>query len=707
MSLTDSVITDSLGYSLERNRIEGLQILNWTELDTKSANTARVLAMDAVENAGHGHPGTAMALAPVAHLLFQKVMNHSPKNSDWFARDRFILSCGHASMLLYAQLYLTGYGLEIEDLKNFRKHNSLTPGHPEYRHTNGVEMTTGPLGQGLSSAVGMAIASRYWRNYFDPKTSKHQSIFDNYIYVIASDGDLQEGVTSEASSIAGHLNLSNLIVIYDDNKISIDGQTNLAFTEDVEKRYEAYGWDTHCVELDSSGSVNIQNLIQAIDKSKKSDKPSFIRLKTIIAWPSPNAQNTAASHGAPLGKEEVSLTKKSLGFNSEESFTVSKEVLDYTRSVIETGEEKYKKWLEDFQSWSLNNPELSKEFNRLKNNELPSDLEIGLPTFEAGSSVASRKSGGTVLNYLSEKLIELIGGSADLAESNGVALKNAAVMQKPELNIANSSIGGKYLHFGIREHAMASIMNGLALYGFARPFGATFLIFSDYQKPAIRLASLMQLPVIYVWSHDSIGLGEDGPTHQPVEQLWSLRSIPGFNVVRPCDANEVSQAWLKIIKDNKPAGIVLTRQNIPTLDRKIYSSEKGVLKGAYILSDAKNNKPELILIATGSEVQLAIDAQIQLEDSQISTRVVSMPCVEWFLDQDKKYQDEVLPEMIKNRIAIEAGSTVGWYRFVGSAGEVIGLDQYGASSKPDILFKEYGISVENIVATAKKLINKN
>lgn len=705
MSLLDSVITDSLGCSLERNRIKGLQILNWTELDTKSANTARVLAMDAVENAGHGHPGTAMALAPVAHLLFQKVMNHSPKNSDWFARDRFILSCGHASMLLYSQLYLTGYGLEIEDLKNFRKHNSLTPGHPEFGHTNGVEMTTGPLGQGLSSAVGMAIASRYWRNYFDSKTAKNQSIFDNYIYVIASDGDLQEGVTSEASSIAGHLNLSNLIVIYDDNKISIDGQTNLAFTEDVEKRYQAYGWDTHLVELDSSGNVSIQKLIDAIEKSKKSDKPSFIRLKTIIAWPSPNAQNTAASHGAPLGKDEVILTKESLGFNPTETFVVSKEVLDYTRSVVQTGEEKYKKWLEKFKEWSSKNPELSKEFDRLQSQELPKDLEQGLPKFESGSSIASRKSGGTVLNFFSEKMIELIGGSADLAESNGVALKNALIMQKPELNISNSSIGGKYLHFGIREHAMASIMNGLALYGFARPFGATFLIFSDYQKPAIRLASLMQLPVIYVWSHDSIGLGEDGPTHQPVEQLWSLRSIPGFNVVRPCDANEVSQAWLKIIKDRKPAGIVLTRQNIPTLDRKIYASELGTSKGAYILSEAKNAKPEVILIATGSEVQMALEAQKQLENENVSTRVVSMPCVEWFLDQDHKYQNEVLPENLKKRIAIEAGSTIGWYRFVGTDGAVIGLDHYGASSKPDILFKEYGITVENIVATAKKLIN--
>ncbi len=681
--------------------------MNWTELDTKSADTARVLAMDAVENAGHGHPGTAMALAPVAHLLFQKVMNHSPQNSDWFARDRFILSCGHASMLLYSQLFLTGYGLELEDLKNFRKHGSLTPGHPEFGHTNGVEMTTGPLGQGLSSAVGMAIASRYWRNYFDPKAQPNESLFDNFIYVIASDGDLQEGVTSEASSIAGHLALSNLIVIYDDNKISIDGQTDLAFTEDVEKRYESYGWDTHSVEIKSSGNVDIEKLFEAIEKSKKANKPSFIRLKTVIAWPAPHAQNTAASHGAPLGKDEVAATKEQLKFDTSETFKVSQDVLDYTRSVITTGSEKYHKWQEKFNIWSKNNPELSKDFARLVSRELPSDLDKDLPKFESGTSIASRKSGGTVLNYFSEKLIELIGGSADLAESNGVALKNTPSMQKPDSKLPHSSSGGKYLHFGIREHAMASIMNGLALYGFTRPFGATFLIFSDYQKPAIRLASLMKLPVIYVWTHDSIGLGEDGPTHQPVEQLWSLRSIPGFNVVRPCDANEVSQAWLKIINDKKPSGIVLTRQNIPTLDRTKYASEIGVSKGGYVLSEAKSGTPQVILIATGSEVQLALDSQKLLEESGIQTRVVSMPCVEWFLEQDEKYKDLVLPKNIKAKIAIEAGSTIGWYKFVGTEGFVIGIDHYGASSKPEILFKEYGLSVENIVASAKKLINKN
>ena len=703
----DTVISDSLGCSLERKLIKGIKILNWTELDTKSVDTARVLAMEAVENAGHGHPGTAMALAPVAHLLFNKVMNHSPKHSDWFARDRFILSCGHASMLLYSQLFLTGYGLEIDDLKNFRKDKSLTPGHPEYGHTNGVEMTTGPLGQGLSSAVGMAIASRYWRNYFDSEAKPNESLFDNHIYVIASDGDLQEGVTSEASSIAGHLNLSNLIVIYDDNKISIDGNTDLAFTEDVEKRYQSYGWNTYTIELETYGNVDIAKLSEAIEKSKTSDKPSFIRLKTVIAWPAPNSQNTAASHGAPLGKDEVILTKEKLGFSASETFNVSQEVLDYTRKTVSIGEEKYKIWQEKFNQWANKNPALSKEFSRLKQGELPVNLAKDLPKFENGSSVASRKSSGTVLNYFSEKLVELIGGSADLAESNGVALKNALIMQKKNSKISNSSIGGKYLHFGIREHAMASIMNGLALYGFSRPFGATFLIFSDYQKPAIRLASLMQLPVIYVWSHDSIGLGEDGPTHQPVEQLWSLRSIPGFNVIRPCDANEVSQAWLKIIQDKKPAGIVLTRQNIPTLDRTIYASETGVAKGGYILSESKNGKPELILIATGSEVQIALDAQKILEETGIQSRVISMPCVEWFYEQDENYQEQVLPKNVKTRIAIEAGSTIGWYKLVGSEGYVIGLDHYGASSKPDILFKEYGISVENIVAQAKKLINKN
>jgi len=544
-----------------------MSISAWTELDDKSVKVARGLALDAVETAGHGHPGTAMALAPVAHLLFNKFMNHSPENPEWFARDRFILSCGHASMLLYSQLFLNGYGLEIDDLKNFRKMNSLTPGHPEFQHTKGVEMTTGPLGQGMSSAVGMAIASRYWRQFFDAKTAANQSIFDNYIYVVASDGDLQEGVTSEASSIAGHLGLSNLIVIYDDNRISIDGDTNIAFTEDVAARYRAYDWDVHTVELGTDGQVDISALSKAIESSKKSDKPSFIRLKTIIAWPAPNARNTAASHGAPLGESETKLTKEALGFDQDKSFQVPDEVLNYTRQAKTRGNELFKQWNDKFQAWSSANPSLASEYQRLVKGELTKDIDKKLTVFESGSSVASRKSGGTIINELAANLVELVGGSADLAESNGVALKNALSMQKANSGIANSAIGGKYLHFGIREHAMGSIMNGMALYGFTRPFGATFLIFSDYQKPAIRLASLMQLPVTYVWTHDSIGLGEDGPTHQPVEQLWSLRSIPGFAVVRPCDANEVAVCWLKIMEDRKPAGIILTRQNIPTLDR--------------------------------------------------------------------------------------------------------------------------------------------
>lgn len=680
-----------------------MSISAWTELDDKSVKVARALALDAVETAGHGHPGTAMALAPVAHLLFNKFMNHSPENPEWFARDRFILSCGHASMLLYSQLFLNGYGLEIDDLKSFRKMNSLTPGHPEFQHTKGVEMTTGPLGQGMSSAVGMAIASRYWRQFFDANTATNQSIFDNFIYVVASDGDLQEGVTSEASSIAGHLGLSNLIVIYDDNRISIDGDTNLAFTEDVTARYRAYDWDVHTVELGTDGQVDISALSKAIESSKKSDKPSFIRLKTIIAWPAPNARNTAASHGAPLGESETKLTKEALGFEQDKSFQVPDEVLKYTRQTKTRGSELFKKWNDKFQAWSSANPSLASEYQRLVKGELTKDIDKKLTVFESGSSVASRKSGGTILNELAENLVELVGGSADLAESNGVALKNALSMQKTNSNIANSAIGGKYLHFGIREHAMASIMNGMALYGFTRPFGATFLIFSDYQKPAIRLASLMQLPVTYVWTHDSIGLGEDGPTHQPVEQLWSLRSIPGFAVVRPCDANEVSVCWLKIMEDRKPAGIVLTRQNIPTLDRKINAPAINAQRGAYILQDAPNSNPDVILIATGSEIELALNAQKELNSQSINTRVVSMPCVEWFQDQPESYQESVLPKNVKAKIAIEAGSTFGWYQFVGLEGGVIGLDHYGASGKPDLLYKEFGITVEKIVAKAKEL----
>ena len=677
--------------------------ITWTDLDERSVNTARSLALDAVENAGHGHPGTAMALAPVAHLLFQKFMNHDPNDPDWFGRDRFILSCGHASMLLYAQLYLNGYGLEIEDLKNFRKLNSLTPGHPEYLHTKGVEMTTGPLGQGLSSGVGMAIASRYWRNHFDPTAQTGQSIFDNFIYIVASDGDLQEGVTSEASSIAGHLGLANLIVIYDDNQISIDGETNLAFTEDVVARYRAYNWDVHTVEFGDDGQVNVLQLIKAIINAKASDKPSFIRLKTVIAWPAPNARNTAAAHGAPLGESETKLTKQKLGLDPEQKFSVPEDVLKYTRQSQTNGSKKHNEWNDKFEIWAKNNAKLSNDFQRLQKNELVQDLESSLTVFETGTSIASRKSGGTILNELSNKLVELVGGSADLAESNGVLLKNASSMQKPNSEIKQSSVGGKYLHFGIREHAMASIMNGMALYGFTRPFGATFLIFSDYQKPAIRLASLMQLPVIYVWTHDSIGLGEDGPTHQPVEQLWALRSIPGFSVVRPADANEVSACWIKILEDRKPAGIVLTRQNIPTLDRKLNNSAQGAKEGGYILQDCSNSKPDVILIATGSEIELALLAQKELNSQSINTRVVSMPCVEWFQNESKSYQESVLPKEVKVKIAIEAGSTLGWYQFVGLEGAVIGLDHYGASGKPDLLYKEFGITVQDIVKKAKEL----
>ena len=680
-----------------------MSIFAWTELDDKSVKVARALALDAVETAGHGHPGTAMALAPVAHLLFNKFMNHCPDNPEWFARDRFILSCGHASMLLYSQLFLNGYGLEIEDLKKFRTMNSLTPGHPEFQHTKGVEMTTGPLGQGLSSAVGMAIASRYWRNYFDAKTAANQSIFDNYVYVVASDGDLQEGVTSEASSLAGHLGLANLIVIYDDNRISIDGDTNLAFTEDVATRYRAYNWDVHTVELGTDGQVDVSALSKAIESAKKADKPSFIQLKTVIAWPAPNARNTAASHGAPLGESETKLTKEALGFDKDKTFQVPDEVLNYTRQSKNRGSNLLKEWNDKFKSWSSDNPSLANDYQRLLKSELTQEIDKKLTVFESGTSVASRKSSGTILNELSANLVELVGGSADLAESNGVALKNALSMQKMNSNLKNSAVGGKYLHFGIREHAMGSIMNGMALYGFTRPFGATFLIFSDYQKPAIRLASIMQLPVTYVWTHDSIGLGEDGPTHQPVEQLWSLRSIPGFAVVRPCDANEVAVCWLKIMEDRKPAGIVLTRQNIPTLDRKINAPAINARKGAYILQDAPNSNPDVILIATGSEIELALDAQKELNSQSINTRVVSMPCVEWFQDQTASYQESVIPKNVKAKIAIEAGSTFGWYQFVGLEGGVIGLDRYGASGKPDLLYKEFGITVEKIVAKAKEL----
>lgn len=672
---------------------------NWCDLDDKAVTTARLLALDAVEKAGHGHPGTAMALAPLAHLLFNKIMKHDPADPNWLGRDRLILSCGHASMLLYAQLFLNGYGLTLDDLKKFRTLDSLTPGHPEFGHTKGVEMTTGPLGQGLATAVGVAIANRYSHGLLQPELSQDQGLFSSYTYVIASDGDLQEGITSEASSLAGHLKLDQLIVFWDDNQISIDGDTNRAFTEDVRLRYQSYGWNVFKVETSPSGSLNPQEIFQVIEKAKALSGPCLIQLQSVIAWPAPNAKGTAASHGAPLGAAEAKATRELLGQNPEETFQVPKEVLDYTRESLVRGKSYRAKWQEHFENWQKTYPERNALLVRLLNKELPADLEKSLPQFELASEVSTRKASGQALNALAEILPELIGGSADLSESNQVALKSSKSMQAKSSVVADGDIYGRYLNFGIREHAMGAIINGIALHGVLRPFGATFLIFSDYQKPSVRLAALMGLPSIYVYSHDSIGLGEDGPTHQPIEQLWSLRAIPNFAVIRPADANETSAAWLEILKQKKPAALILSRQNLLT----VTSSEialANLSKGAYILSEGSGN-PQAILMATGSEVALAIKAQGELAKENIATRVVSMPCLEWFDAQSKQYQESVLGEEITNRIAIEAGSGIGWYKYVGSKGFVFELNNFGLSAKPAEIYSRFNITVEKIVEKVK------
>lgn len=674
--------------------------LNWCDTDDKAVTTARLLALDAVEKAGHGHPGTAMALAPLAHLLFNKVMKHDPADPNWLGRDRLILSCGHASMLLYAQLFLNGYGLTIDDLKKFRTLDSLTPGHPEYGHTKGVEMTTGPLGQGFATAVGISIANRYIHGLLQPELKQQQGIFSGFTYVIASDGDLQEGLTSEASSLAGHLKLDQLIVFWDDNRISIDGDTDRAFTEDVKLRYQSYGWNVFEVDTDANGSLNPSAIYQVIEKAKILSGPNLIQLRSIIAWPAPNAQGTAASHGAPLGEVEAKATRSLLGQDPEETFQVSDEVLNFTRSAIAKGQKLKAAWQSEFDNWRAAHPDRAQLLTRLQNKQLPPDLVKVLPSYDLASEVSTRKASGQALNALADALPEIIGGSADLSESNQVALKNAKSMQAATSKVADADLYGRYLNFGIREHAMGAIVNGISLHGLLRPFGATFLIFSDYQKPSVRLAALMGIPSIYVYSHDSIGLGEDGPTHQPIEQLWSLRAIPNFSVVRPADANETAAAWLEILKKSKPAAIILSRQNLLT----VTSSEialANISKGGYILKETDKN-PQAILIATGSEVALAVKAQTALANDNISVRVVSMPCLEWFQEQAAEYQESVLSKSITNRVAIEAGSGIGWHKYVGDQGYVFELDGFGLSAKPAEIFARFEITVEAIVKKIKE-----
>ncbi len=680
----------------------------WQPIDDKAVAISRALAMDAVQKVGNGHPGTAMSLAPVAYTLFQRILKHDPANPNWIARDRFILSCGHSSLTLYIQLFLSGYGVELEDLKQFRTFNSLTPGHPEYGHTVGVETTTGPLGQGVANAVGMAMAARYEKGLLDPEND--QSIFDHNIWVIASDGDLQEGVSAEASSLAGTQQLGNLKMIYDDNRISIEGDTHVAFTEDVSARYKSYGWEVLEVNALTNGDVDRQNLELAMIKAvEQKTKPVLIRLKTVIAWPAPKAQGTSKSHGSALGEEEVAATKSALGLDPSQSFYAPSEVITHARKIKERGSNAFKAWEKNFQIWQDKNPDKAKLLDRLLTKKLPENWEDDLPIFSSDKDIATRAASGKVIQAIAASLPEFWGGSADLAESNNTTIEGGGSFLPKESLMKNANPFGRIIHFGIREHAMGAILNGAALHGLVKPFAGTFLVFSDYMRGAVRLSALMQLPVTYVWTHDSIGLGEDGPTHQPVEHLAALRTIPGLDVIRPADANEVSACWVEIIKRGKPAGLALSRQNLPVIDRSKYESTSGSKYGAYVLSHPDNsdqNNCQVILIATGSEVYLALSAQEELLSKGIKARVVSAPCLEWFMEQPASYREQVLPNAVKARVSIEAGIAQPWYRFLGDAGVAVSLEHFGASASAPLLFKEFGFTVENIVKAAKESIAK-
>jgi transketolase len=685
--------------------------LDWTDLDQRAVDTARVLAMDAVQKVGNGHPGTAMALAPVAYTLFQKAMRHSPANPDWAGRDRFVLSAGHSSITLYTQLYLAGFGLELDDLKSLRTWGSKTPGHPEHGHTAGVETTTGPLGQGVGNAIGMAMAARRERGLLDPDAAAGESPFDHHIYAICSDGDLEEGVSGEASSIAGTQQLGNITLIYDDNDISIEGDTDIAFTEDVAARYAAYGWDVHRIDWTNGGTryeENVPELWDALEKARATtDRPSFIALKTVIAWPAPNAQGTGKSHGSALGEEEVAATKKIMGFDPEQTFEVPPDVIEHTRSALERGKDAEAQWQQAFDAWAGANPERKALFDRMRTRSLPAGWDEALPSFPADEKgVATRKASGEVLSAIAPELPELWGGSADLAESNNTTPKGQPSFIPAELSTKDFSGDqyGRVLHFGIREHGMGSIMNGIALHGGTRVYGGTFLTFSDYMRGAVRLAALMQLPVTYVWTHDSIGLGEDGPTHQPVEHLTALRAIPGLDVVRPADANETVAAWKAILENTgNPAGLILTRQNVPTYPRgeQGFSTVDDVAKGGYILLDAEGGAPDVILIATGSEVQLAVEARSLLADKGVQARVVSMPCREWFDRQEQAYRDRVLPPIVTARVSVEAGIAMSWRDLVGSHGRCVSLEHYGASADYQTIYREFGITAEAVALAAE------
>ncbi|WP_448810106.1 transketolase [Agromyces bauzanensis] len=694
--------------------------LQWEPIDDRAVDTARVLAADAVEKVGNGHPGTAMSLAPAAYLLFQKVMRRDPADHAWLGRDRFILSAGHSSLTQYVQLYLAGDGLELDDLKALRTWGSKTPGHPEYGHTDGVEITTGPLGQGLASAVGFAYAARFERGLFDPDAAAGTSPFDHFVYVIAGDGDLQEGVTSEASSLAGHQQLGNLVVIYDSNQISIEDDTNIAFTENVAERYAAYGWHVQTVDWKKTGQYveDIAELHRAIEAAKgETSKPSIIILKTIIGWPSPGKQNTGKIHGSALGAAELAATKEVLGFDPEQTFVVAEDVLEHTREARDRGAVARAEWQVAFDAWAAVNPERKALLDRLEAGELPDGVEAVLPTFEGGTELSTRAASGKVINALAGVLPEFWGGSADLAESNLTTINDAAsfIPEQWSTHEFSGNPYGRVLHFGIREHAMGAIVNGIVLHGKTRPFGGTFLIFSDYMRPAVRLSALMRVPSIFVWTHDSVALGEDGPTHQPIEQLATLRAIPGFTLVRPADANEVAVAWLEILKRrDAPVGIALTRQNIPVFERgeveasgDTLASAAGLARGAYVLAEAPSGTPEVILIATGSEVQLAVAARERLAAEGIQARVVSAPSLEWFDEQDAAYRESVLPSSVTARVSVEAGVALSWHRYVGDRGRSVSIEHFGASADYKTLFREFGITTDAVVAAAKETLASN
>lgn len=689
--------------------------LSWSELDDRAVDTARVLAADAVEKVGNGHPGTAMSLAPVAYLLYQRIMRHDPADTQWLGRDRFILSIGHSSLTQYVQLYLGGFGLELEDLKALRTWGSKTPGHPEVGHTDGVEITTGPLGQGLASAVGFAYAQRYERGLFDPEAAPGTSPFDHFIYVLASDGDLQEGVTSEASSLAGHQELGNLITIYDSNQISIEDDTDIAFTEDVRARYESYGWQV--LEVDWKAEAEYREDIDEFDAAIRSaqqetQKPTLIILKTIIGWPAPGKQNTGGIHGSALGADELVGVKEVLGFDPEEHFVVAPEVIAHTRQLHERAQVDRAEWERAFAAWRVAQPERAALLDRLESGVLPEEARTALPHFDAGASVATRAASGKVINALAPILPELWGGSADLAGSNNTTIAGAPsfVPERRSTATWSGSPYGRVLHFGIREHAMAAIINGIQLHGKTRSYGGTFLQFADYMRPAVRLAALMNVPSIFVWTHDSIGLGEDGPTHQPIEHLASLRAIPNLAIVRPADANEVAIAWHEILlRQEGPAGLALTRQNVPVFERgdadataTTFGSAEGVRRGAYVLAESPTGQVDVVLLATGSEVQLAIAAREQLQAEGIGARVVSAPCLEWFAEQTDEYRESVLPASVAARVSVEAGIAQGWHQYVGDRGRIVSIEHFGASADYQTLYREFGVTAEAVVAAAQE-----